>query len=116
MTFELTLSTFYTLLCIAAMFVGCLWTMALFIIRIINASLNKKFVALQDHMEKQDEAMSKQDIAIGKQREDFAEFRLEVTKDYVRRDDFNRVIGTFQVTVDNLRLELRQWFLGKQSS
>lgn len=70
---------------------------------------NKEFVEIKHRLEKQEEA----DLHL--EREMMA-LRAELPRDYVRREDFTRVIASFEVKVDNLRLTIERLLFSKGSN
>lgn len=101
MKIELELWQFITL---TTMILGAFWGIAKMMLAQSAKSLDEKFNAIHQRLTTQDESDRRLE-------RDLTDLRVELPRDYVRREDFTRVIASFQVTVDNLRLTIERMLL-----
>lgn len=88
---------------------GAFWGMAKMMMAQSAKSLDEKFGEIRKQLAEQDAS----DRRLSSQLNDM---RVELPRDYVRREDFTRVVATFQVSVDNLRLTIERYVLGGNKS
>jgi hypothetical protein len=105
MTIELTLTHLITL---ALAFIGALWALVKIIMVQNDRRMSEKFAVLTAavstvgaDLRKEAEATRQLEIA-------FMKFQAELPRDYVRRDDFIRSIGTIEARIDNFALRMER--------
>lgn len=103
--------------------VAAFWGMAKVLMWQFNKSLDTKFDAMGKRMDGQDKEFEDIKRRLDKQEENdkqlergVLELRAELPRDYVRREDFTRVIGSFEIKVDNLRLTIERLIFDKRES
>lgn len=118
MSLQLDVSTLvYVLISLVCAF----WAMAKLLMWQFNKTLSVQFERLGTRMDGQDKEfddikrrLEKQEDSDKELERGLSALRAELPKDYVRREDFTRVIASFEVKVDNLRLTIeRLLFDGK---
>lgn len=89
--------------------IGAFWGMAKMLLSQSQAHIDKQFEAIASTLLKQD------DVSRRIERE-LMDLKAELPRDYVRREDHNRVIGGVHLSLDNLRLTIERFMLdrGKQ--
>ena len=89
--------------------------MVIVIIGAFWALAERLLVQSQQHIDKQFEGISKtlksQDEAARRIERDLMDLKAELPRDYVRREDHNRVIGSVHLSIDNLRLTIERFML-----
>ncbi len=105
MVFELTLGNVIT---VAALFVAALWTL----VKVINAQqerrLSDRFETLGSSMKQIAEAQDRNAMATLELEREFRKHLADVARDYVRRDDFVRHVGTIETRIDNFALRMER--------
>lgn len=105
MTIELTLANVITIL---ALFVASLFAL----VKIIGAQqekrLSEKFETLGKTISGFGEDLRSEAEATRKLENSFLEFKAELPRDYVRRDDFIRAVGTIEARIDNFALRMER--------
>lgn len=90
---------------LAGMIIGAFWTLAQILMAQAGKRLDEKFGEIRQQL-------AEQDANDRKQERQLAELRAELPREYVRREDFTRVIASFEVKVDNLRLSIERVIFG----
>lgn len=94
--------------------IGAFWSLGKLLARQFEKTIDIKFGSIGEQLSEQKQAQEKEYAAINRQLEEqraaslqlerrLAESDLLREREFVRRDDFNRVIATFQVGVDHMR-------------
>jgi hypothetical protein len=94
---------------------GGIWAVGKVLIWQFNRSLKLQFDAIGKALTDQNEEFLEINRRLDKQEEndlhlerEMMALRAELPRDYVRREDFTRVIASFEVKVDNLRLTIER--------
>lgn len=113
MTFELNVGN---LIAIAVGFVGALWALLKILAVQYETSLETRFKTLNESMGAIKNAQAReQEITQGLERQ-LLRFQAELPRDYVRRDDFVRVVATFETKIDNMALRVERALLQSRGS
>jgi len=104
----MSLDTFLSIIGAAATVIGGAWALMKVFARQFNASLDERFAA-QEEIRKQARASHEKrfERLEGNER-DFHQFKTEVHRDFVRRDDYVRDIASIKVMIDNLGLNVER--------
>jgi len=86
--------------------IGAFWTLAKIIALQTKADIERQFRAISDELKAQGQSTQRLE-------RELMELKAELPRDYVRREDFTRVISTFEVKVDNLRLTIERLILSE---
>lgn len=84
--------------------IGGFWAMAKMMLNQGQKNLEEKFVLINKRLDSQEESDKRLERQVG-------DMRAELPREYVRRDDFIRAIGSFDVRVDQLRLTIERALL-----
>lgn len=105
MTIELTLTNAIT---ICALFIASLFAL----VKVIGAQqerrLSEKFDVLGKAMSSIGEDLRNEAEATRKLETAFLTFKAELPRDYVRRDDFVRAVGTIETRIDNFAFRMER--------
>jgi len=105
MIFELTLGNVIT---VAALFIAALWAL----VKVINIQqdrrLTDRFSALGETMKTIASAQDKNALATLELEREFRRHQADTAREYVRRDDFVRHIGTIETRIDNFALRMER--------
>ncbi|MBX3588779.1 MAG: hypothetical protein KF796_19275 [Ramlibacter sp.] len=105
MTLEVNLAG---LLAIATAFLSALWAL----VKVIGAQqekrLSEKFGALTETLGRLGSDLRQEADATRKLETAFLKFQAELPRDYVRRDDFLREVGTIGTRIDNFALRMER--------
>lgn len=105
MTLELTLTHLITL---ALAFVGALRVLIKIIATQQERSMTEKFSVLTTAVATVGADLRKEAEATRQLEMAFMKFQAELPRDYVRRDDFIRSIGTIEARIDNFALRMER--------
>lgn len=105
MTFEL---NFANVLALGTAFVLALWALVKIIARQQENSLEHRFKALIESIQGVSANVAKEQESTQRLERELMQLRAELPRDYVRREDFTRVIASFEIKVDNLRLTIER--------
>lgn len=94
---------FYQLVMIVVAIIGGFFAL----VKIIGKSIDAKFVTIGDHLTKQDKELAELKTAFG-------ELRVEIARDYVRRDDYIRDIGSLGSQFQALAINVERMFRDAQ--
>jgi len=83
--------------------VGAFWAMAKVLIAQNQSAIAEKFEAVTAHLVKQDDAAKQTEKAVN-------DLRLELARDYVRREDYTVAIATIMNKIDGLGLRMEHMF------
>lgn len=110
MTFELTPAN---LIAIAIGFIGALWAlMKVFAIQ-YEKSLETRFKQLNESMGSIKSSQLREQETTQRLERELLLFKAELPREYVRRDDFIRAIGTIEAKMDNMALRVERALLSK---
>lgn len=84
--------------------VGAFWAMAKLLLAQSQRHIDAQFKAISETLSRQDEGTRRIE-------RELMDLKAELPRDYVRREDHNRVVGSIQVAIDNLRLTFERAFL-----
>ncbi len=105
MIFELTLGNVIT---VAALFIAALWAL----VKVINIQQERRqderFKSLGETMKTIVSAQDKNALATLELEREFRRHQAETAREYVRRDDFVRHIGTLETRIDNFALRMER--------
>ncbi|HQR97591.1 MULTISPECIES: hypothetical protein [unclassified Polaromonas] len=109
----------WQLILLASMIMGAFWGMAKMMlvqqVKFLDAKFkttDDRFEAIDDKFEAMNKRLTVQDESDRRIERDIAALRVELPTDYVRREDFTRVIASFEIKVDNLRLTIERAMFG----
>lgn len=83
--------------------VTAFWQLAKMIIRHASADLERRFKVISDHLDAQDGRMSSLEGVV-------TELRVELARDYVKREDHVRDIGTLAAKFEALAINVERLF------
>lgn len=105
MVFEVTLGNVITLV---ALVIAAMW--ALF--KLVNVQqerrLNDRFDALSNAMEAVAKSQERNADATAQLEREFHKHQVDLARDYVRRDDFVRHMGSVETRIDNFALRMER--------
>lgn len=105
MVFEVTLGNVITLV---ALVIAAMW--ALF--KLVNVQqekrLNDRFDALTNAMEAVAKSQERNANATAQLEREFHKHQVDMARDYVRRDDFVRHLGSIETRIDNFALRVER--------
>ena len=78
------------------------WALGKVIAKQTIENINVRFTQVHDHMKRQDDDFK----ALERQLNDL---RVELPRDYVRREDHVHDIASIKITIDNLALNIEKW-------
>ena len=110
MTVELTLAHLITL---ALAFIGALWALVKIIVTQQERRLTEKFNQLGAQMQSVGADLRKEAEATRELENAFLKFQAELPREYVRRDDFIRSMGTIEARIDNFALRMERALTNK---
>lgn len=87
--------------------VGAFWALAKIMLAQNQRHIDDKFNGIA-------ETLSKQDDGSRRIERELMDLKAELPRDYVRREDNNRVIGGLNASIDNLRLTIERALLMRQ--
>lgn len=105
MTLELNITHLITL---AVAFVTALWALVKIIMAQHDRQLSEKFSGLSSTLATLSADLRKEAEATRQLEMAFMKFQAELPRDYVRRDDFIRSIGTIEARIDNFALRMER--------
>lgn len=105
MTVEL---NFGNVLALGTAFVLALWALVKIIARQQESALEHRFKALIESIQGVSASVAKEQESTQRLERELMQLRAELPRDYVRREDFTRVIASFEIKVDNLRLTIER--------
>jgi hypothetical protein len=110
MTIELTLTN---LIALGVAFIGMLW--ALFKVFAIQheKALEARFKLLNQSMENITKSQGIERENTLRIERELMQFKAELPRDYVRREDFIRAVGTIETKIDNMALRVERAVLSK---
>lgn len=110
MTLELSLTN---LMAITAAFVGALWAlMKIFAVQYERA-LESRFKILGEGMGGIKSNQLREQETTARLERELLQFKAELPRDYVRREDFIRAVGTIETKIDNMALRVERAVLSK---
>jgi len=78
------------------------WALAKVIARQTTDNINLRFAEVHKHMKRQDDDFKLLERQLN-------DMRVELPRDYVRREDHVRDIASIKITVENLALNIEKW-------
>ena len=94
------------------MILGAFWGVAKMMLTQQQKALDEKFSANDEKFKAINTRLSTQDESDRRIEHQLNELRVEMPRDYVRREDFTRVIASFELKVDALRLTIERAMFG----
>lgn len=108
MRIELELWQFITLLCSV---IGAFWALAKVIALQAKADIKQQFEGMGKAIQAQSEELRSQGEGMRRLERELLEHKTHVARETVHREDFTRVISSFTVQVDHLRLTIERFML-----
>lgn len=105
MTLQLTLTHLLTL---ALFFIGTLFGLVKYIAYQQEKRENERFAVLGTQLTKLGDDLKLEASATLQLERKFMQYQADLPREYVRRDDFLRSIGTIEVRVDNMALRMER--------
>lgn len=93
----------YQIVMIAFAIIAGFWALGKLIVRQTSADLERRFLQISSHL-------GEQDGKLGSLERAFHEFRVEVARDYIHRDDYIRDIGTLGTKFEALAINVERMF------
>jgi len=84
--------------------IGAFWGLAKMLAAQSQSHIDQQFRAITDKLTNQDDSARRIE-------RELMELKAELPRDYVRREDHNRVIASIQISIDNLRLTIERALL-----
>lgn len=84
--------------------IGAYWGVARMLVAQSQKHIDKQFSAIADTLATQDDSNRRIE-------RELMELKAELPREYVRREDHNRVVASIQVSIDNLRLTIERALL-----
>lgn len=104
----------WQLILLASMILGAFWGVAKMMLAQQVKALDEKFASNDEKFEAIHVRLNTQDASDTRIERDLTDLRIELPKEYVRREDFTRVIASFEIKVDNLRLTIERAMFGEK--
>ena len=108
MTLEMTLAN---LIGVGVTFIGALWTLMKIIAAQQERSLEARFHGLTDTMTSIQQGMVRQQETTQHLERELLQFKADVARDRVHREDFIRAVGTIETKIDNMSLRMERAML-----
>lgn len=105
MIFEL---TFGNVITVAALFIAALWALVKVIGLQQDRRQDERFKGLGETMKDIAAAQDKNALATLELEREFRRHQADAAREYVRRDDFVRHIGTLETRIDNFALRMER--------
>lgn len=112
MTFEL---NFGNLLALGSTFIAMLWVLVKVIAAQQEKALETRFKGLGDSMDSLKGGMQKEQETTQRLERELLQFKAELPRDYVRREDFIRAVGTIETKIDNMALRMERAVLNSKN-
>lgn len=97
----MTLQEFTTAVSVLSICIGAFWAIAKLLLTQSKNHIDEQFKTIVDTLRAQDDSSRRIE-------RELLELKAELPRDYVRREDHNRVIGSLHVSLDNLRLTVER--------
>lgn len=94
----------YHVLVLVFTIVGAFWGLAKMLVAQSQRHIDEQFKAIA-------QTLAQQDSSSRRIERELMELKAELPRDYVRREDHNRVVAAIQVSIDNLRLTIERALL-----
>lgn len=111
MTLELNIAN---LIAIGAAFIGALWALMKTFAVQYERSLEARFKDLGEGMGGIKTSQLREQETTARLERELLRFQAELPRDYVRRDDFVRVVGTIETKIDNMALRVERAVLSSK--
>lgn len=98
----------YHVIMLVLTIVGAFWGLAKMLVNQSQRHIDAQFKAITDKLAGQDDSARRIE-------RELMELKAELPRDYVRREDHNRVVAAIQVSIDNLRLTIERALLERGS-
>ena len=112
MTLDLNLAH---LIAFGVAFVSALWALMKVIAAQQEKALETRFTGLATTMTSIHAGMAKQQEIAQHQERELLQFKAEVARDRVHREDFIRAVGTIETKIDNMSLRMERAMLTNRS-
>lgn len=114
MTIELTI---FNLAALASAFVAVLWALVKIIAIQQEKALESRFKTLGESLDGVRGSIAREQETTQRLERELLQFKAELPRDYVRREDFIRAVGTIETKIDNMALRVERAVLnGKNRS
>lgn len=111
MTLDLNIAN---LIAIAAAFVAALWTLLKVFAVQHEKALETRFKSLQESMVGIKTSQVREQETTQRLERELLQFKAELPRDYVRREDFIRAVGTIETKIDNMALRVERAVLSSK--
>jgi hypothetical protein len=99
---------------LATAFIGVLWALVKVIAAQQERSLETRFKALSDSLVGVNNSIAREQETTQRLERELLQFKAELPRDYVRREDFIRAVGTIETKIDNMALRMERAVLSGQ--
>lgn len=93
--------------------ISAFWALAKVIAAQAKNDIKQQFLAISESLANQGTELRQQGESSRRLERELLDLKTELARDYVRREDFTRVIASFEVKVDNLRLTIERFLFGE---
>ena len=101
------------LIAIAVAFVGALWALLKLFAVQHEKALEARFKTLIENMGGIKASQMREQETTQRLERELLQFKAELPRDYVRREDFIRAVGTIETKIDNMALRVERAVLSK---
>lgn len=105
MTVEL---NFGNVLALGSAFVLALWALVKVISRQQESALEQRFKSLNESIQGVSDNVGEERKSTQRLERELMQLRAELPRDYVRRDDYIRALGTIEAKIDNMALRVER--------
>lgn len=113
MTIELNI---FNLAALASAFIAALWVLVKVIVVQQEKAIETRFKALADSLSSVNGSIAREQETTQRLERELLQFKAELPRDYVRREDFIRAIGTIETKIDNMALRVERAFVVGRSA
>jgi chromosome segregation ATPase len=113
MPIELTISN---LAALAVAFVGALWALVKIIAMQQEKSLEARFKTLAESLKDMRDSIAREQETTQRLERELLQFKAELPREYVRREDFIRAVGTIETKIDNMALRMERAVLNANNN
>lgn len=105
-----------SLLALASGFVGALWILVKVIASQQEKALETRFGGLSLSIANVSSGMQREQETTQRLERELLQFKAELPRDYVRREDFIRAVSIIETKIDNMALRMERAMLGNQNT
>lgn len=103
------------LMAVAAAFVGALWALVKVIAMQQDKALENRFKGLGESLDGVKAGMAREQETTQRLERELLQFKAELPRDYVRREDFIRAVATIETKIDNMALRMERAMLNNRT-